>query len=120
MAGATLLGPSLGDLPDFLRYGDLSDAQRDELFRSIPESGAETVFEVRAPVAMVQVGRFALGASYTALGDHGVAKDVAELFLYGYETGRADYRAANTTGTRATFFDLAAGYGAELGGASWA
>jgi hypothetical protein len=38
-----------------------------------------------------------------------------ELFFDGYEEGRTDYRVGNTSGSRATYWDFAAGYGFAAG-----
>lgn len=114
-AGASVLGPSVTDLRDFIDYDNLSEARRRELLAEIPASGTSVDLDVRAPVFAVQVGNFGLGVSYGLLGEHTVGKDLVELFFEGFEQGRTDYQLGDTRGKRATFWDLAAGYGRQVG-----
>lgn len=117
-AGASVLGPDVEDLPDFLDYDNLSDARRQELLATIPASGTSADLDVRAPLAAVQVGNFGVGLSYGWMGEHTVGKDLVELFFEGYEQGRFDYQVGDTRGYRATFWDVAAGYGRQVGAVS--
>lgn len=116
--GASVLGPNVGDLPDFINFDDISDERRQELLDLIPESGTSVDLMMRAPVAAVQVGRFGVGLSYGLFGEHTVGKDLIELLFEGYEQGRFDYRVGNTVGTRGSYWDLTAGYGYRLGALS--
>lgn len=113
--GSSVLGPRVSDLPDFLDYGGLDDARRQELLASIPANGTAVDVVMRAPVAAVQVGTIGVAASYAWLGEHTVGKDLVELFFEGYEQGRTDYQVGNTVGTRASFWDIAAGYAQNVG-----
>jgi hypothetical protein len=113
--GASVLGPRVGDLPDFFEYRKLSDARRRELLATIPATGTSVDLDVRAPLVALQVGNVGLALSTNHLGEHTLGRDLVELFLEGYEMGRTDYRVGNTVGTRSSFWDLAVGYGREVG-----
>lgn len=113
--GSSVLGPDVSDLPDFLDYDNISQARRQELLATIPANGTSVDLDVRAPVAAIQIGNFGVSASYSWLGEHTIGKDLVELFFEGYEEGRTDYRVGNTVGTRASFWDIAAGYGRQVG-----
>lgn len=114
-AGATVLGPEVGDLRDFFNYDDLSAERRAELLAEIPAGGTALEGDVRAPLVTYQNGGFALGVAYGFLGTHTVGRDVVDLFLNGYQQGRTDYSVGDTRGSRATFWDFAAGYGRGVG-----
>jgi hypothetical protein len=118
-AGGFASGLPLRDLVDLARFDDLSDAERDALFARVPEAGVGAAFDVRAPLAAVQVGPVAVGLAYASFGGHGLSRDLVELFLYGYEEGRTDYGVEGTAGQRATFWDLALAYGRSTGPVSW-
>jgi hypothetical protein len=123
VAGVTASGFSMGlplrDFVDLVQWDDLDDAQRDDLFARVPEAGIGVGFDVRAPLVAVQVGPVAVGLAYSSFGDHGLSRDLVELFLYGYEEGRLDYGTEGTAGQRATYWDLAAAYGRSTGPVSW-
>ncbi|HEX8274675.1 MAG TPA: DUF5723 family protein [Longimicrobiaceae bacterium] len=114
-AGATVLGPEVGDLRDYFNYDDLSDERRAELLAEIPAGGTALEGDVRAPLVTYQNGGFALGVAYGFLGTHTVGRDVVDLFLNGYQQGRTDYSVGDTRGSRATYWDFAAGYGRGVG-----
>ncbi|MBV9773605.1 MAG: hypothetical protein JO040_06620, partial [Gemmatimonadetes bacterium] len=114
-AGATVLGPHLGDLPDILNYDDIEDSRKQEILNQIPASGSSLDVDVRAPLVTLQNRNFALGVAYGFLGSHSVDRDVVDLFFNGYTTGRRDYTVQNTRGSRATFWDFAAAYGRSVG-----
>ena len=114
-AGSTLLGLKLTDLPDLAQTTDLAQSRRDELLALVPASGTEVQYDVRAPLAVVQVGHFAVGVGYASIGEHSIGKDIVDLFLNGYQQGRTDYAVGNTVGSRKTFWDFAAGYGRRIG-----
>jgi hypothetical protein len=113
--GSSVLGAEVSDLPDFVNYDELTPERRDELLAKIPETGTSVDLVVRAPVASVQVGRIGVAVSYAWTGEHTIGKDLVELFLEGYDQNRTDYRIGNTVGTRASFWDLAAGYAERVG-----
>lgn len=116
---ATLLGLSFDDLADLADYHDLADARRDALFAKLPASGTEVRYDLRLPLAALQVGRVAVGVAYSSLGEHNVSKDLAELFLYGYEEGRLDYDVRDTEGRYLTFYDVALAVGGRAGPLRW-
>jgi hypothetical protein len=113
--GSSVLGPEVSDLPDFIRKDDQTAERRQELLATIPESGTSVDLVVRAPIASLSVGRIGVGLSYGWTGEHTLGKDLVDLFLLGFEEGRFDYSVGNTVGTRASFWDLAAGYAREVG-----
>ncbi|HEV2149398.1 MAG TPA: DUF5723 family protein [Longimicrobiaceae bacterium] len=114
-AGLNLLGPRVGDLPDFFNYDDLTDERKSELLAAVPASGTALEADVRAPLVTYQNGRLALGVAYGLRGEHTVGRDLVDLFLNGYQEGRTTYQVGNTRGRRATFWDFAAGYGTSAG-----
>lgn len=113
--GSSVLGPDVSDLPDFFDYDSQDPERRQELLAKIPENGTSVDLVMRAPVVAIQAGRFGLSASYAWLGEHTIGKDLVELFFEGFENGRTDYQVGNTVGTRASFWDFAAGYGRAVG-----
>lgn len=114
-AGASVLGPDVTDLPDFLDYDNLSEARRQELLAEIPASGTSFDLDVRAPIFALQVGNFGVGVAYGLMGEHAVGRDLVELFFEGFEEGRFDYSLDGTRGERVAFWDFTAGYGRQVG-----
>lgn len=117
-AGGTLLGVPLKRLRGFADYDELEMLERRDLLELIPSTGTEGTFAIRAPLAAFSSGPFALGIAYVGQGRHRLSRDVAELLLDGYEEGRSDYRIGDTSGERLSYWDLALGYGFEIGGLS--
>lgn len=113
--GSSVLGPDVSDLPDFFDYDSQNPERRQELLAKIPENGTSVDLVMRAPVASIQSGRFGVSASYAWLGEHTIGKDLVELFFEGVRSGRTDYTVGHTVGTRASFWDFAAGYGRNMG-----
>lgn len=113
--GTDILGPGFEDLPDLVEFDNIDDARRDEILASVPASGTELRYDVRAPLAALQVGHFAVGVAYGSVGAHSVGKDIVELIFHGYEDGRTDYSVGDTRGSRVTFWDFAAAYGRRFG-----
>jgi hypothetical protein len=113
--GGGTVGPTARDTWDILQSNKQLPARRAELLSLVPDEGMEFDLAVRAPLVAIQAGHLVLGASYGAVVDHSIGKDLVELFVEGFETGRTDYQVGNTTGSRATFFDFAAGYGRRVG-----
>lgn len=113
--GGTMLGPSVGDVPDLANFDDITEERSREILATIPASGTEFEYDVRVPVVAFSSGSFALGVSYGSIGEHSIGKDIVELIFDGYEEGRTDYSVGNTAGSRATFWDFAAGYGRRVG-----
>jgi hypothetical protein len=113
--GGGTVGPTVRDTWDILQSNKQFPARRAELLGLVPDEGMELDLAVRAPLVAIQAGHLVLGASYGAIVDHSISKDLVELFVEGFETGRTDYQVGNTTGSRATFFDFAAGYGRRVG-----
>jgi hypothetical protein len=113
-AGGTILGPSFQDLSDlYTAFDDGSSAE--EFLAKVPANGTEAQFDVRAPLATLQIGRVAVGVNYGSIGQHTVGRDVIELLVEGYEEGRSDYVVGNTAGSRLTYWDVALGYGQRVG-----
>ncbi len=113
--GTGFVGMRSGDLPDYIDYDDLEQPRRDELLSAVPASGLRTELDVRVPLFVVQRGRFAVGVAYGAVVEQTIGRDLVDLVLNGYQAGRTDYAVGNTVGTRATFLDVAAGYGRKVG-----
>lgn len=115
-ASGTLVGARFGEVPTL--FGDDAGPRRDEILDALPTWGAEARYDVRAPLGALQIGPFAVGVSYASMGSHSVGRDIVELLVKGYEESRTDYSVGNTSGSRATYYDLAASYGRELRGVS--
>ncbi|HLM67133.1 MAG TPA: DUF5723 family protein, partial [Longimicrobium sp.] len=113
-AGVGARGISLEQAADLVQYGDLEDAERDAIFAAVPAGGTGLDLAVRAPLAALQVRRFAASVSYTTLGSHTVNKSIVDLLLNGFDRNRT-YTINDTEGFRATFWDVAAGYGNRIG-----
>jgi len=113
--GSSVLGPRIADLPDFIRYDDLSEARRRELLATIPQAGTALDLDLRAPLFALQVGTVGLAVSHVILGEHTVGRDLVELFFEGYDPNRTDYRIGNTAGRLASYWDLALGHGRRVG-----
>ena len=111
----TLVGPRFGDLPDLKNYDDVSQQRRDELLARIPAAGTQVATELRAPLFVMQSRRVSLGVAYAMIGDHTVSKDLVDLILNDYDEGRTDYAVKNTSGRRASFWDVALGFGHAVG-----
>jgi hypothetical protein len=111
--GGTTLGPRFSD---FARLAlDEGDGDSQEVLDDISESGMETELHLRLPVAALQVGHVALGASYVAAASQTLDRDIVDLLINGYDYGRTDYRADHTHGWRATYLDFAVAYGRRVG-----
>jgi hypothetical protein len=113
--GGTLLGPGVRDVMDLIDFNDLTGERQEELLALIPSSGTQASYSIRAPVVALSSGGVGLGLSYVSLGSHTLSRDLAELFLRGYEDGRAHYSVGNTSGDRATYWDAALALGRDYG-----
>lgn len=113
--GGTLRGQTISDVRDLIGYDDLNQQERDELLAGIPQDGIALEGDVRAPFAAFQSGNFAVGVAYSVTGEHGVSRDVVELFVDGFDPSRRDYTVSGTDGRRASYLDFAAGYGRSVG-----
>lgn len=107
-------GLELGQVADLAQFDDLEQDERDALLADIPEGGTGLDLDVRAPLAALQMRRFAVSVSYGTLGSHTTNKSIVDLVLNGFDRERT-YTIDNTQGFRATFWDVAAGYGHRVG-----
>lgn len=114
-AGAELRGAAFGDLPDLADVDAVAQTRRDEILAGVPVSGVDAEVDVRVPIAAVQVNRVALGVSWAGLYRQNLGRDLVDLVLNGYETGRTNYSVGGTGGTRVSFLDFSAGYGRRVG-----
>jgi hypothetical protein len=113
--GGTLLGIRFGDIGDIRRYNQLSDAEARALLERVPSTGTVLEYDLTAPVAAFSAGRFAFGASYHTSGRQGIAYDLGELFLLGYEPGRVDFDVRSTTAERVGYWSFSAAHGRQVG-----
>lgn len=113
-AGIGTRGISVGQAVDLAQWGDLDDAERDAIFADIPAAGTGLDLDVRAPLAALQMRRFAASVSYATLGSHTVNRSIVDLLFNGFDRQKA-YTIDGTQGFRAAFWDLAAGYGNRIG-----
>jgi Family of unknown function (DUF5723) len=107
-------GLELGQVADLAQFDDLDQAERDALLADIPDGGTGLDVDLRAPLAALQIRRFAFAVSYGTLGNHTVNKSIVDLVLNGFDRGQT-YTIENTRGFRAAFWDIAAGYGHRVG-----
>jgi hypothetical protein len=113
-AGVGTRGISPGQAVDLAQWGDLTDAEQDAIFADIPAGGTGLDVDLRAPVAALQMRRFAASVSYGTIGSHTVNKSIVDLLFNGFDRNNT-YTIENTEGFRATFWDIAAGYGHRIG-----
>jgi hypothetical protein len=107
-------GVELGDLAELAQFDEMSQEERDALLADIPAGGTGLDLDLRAPVAALQMGRFAFGVSYGMVGSHTINKSIVDLVLNGFDADNT-YTIDNTQGFRAAFWDVAAGYGHRIG-----
>jgi hypothetical protein len=118
VVGETTVGLGFRDLWDMRRYDKLSASRKTELLSKVPSAGTAVDIDGRLPIVALSFGHTAVGAAYVVRTDHGVAKDIVDLFLNGYNQQRAlagNYTFPNTTGHRASYIDLAAAHGRRFG-----
>jgi hypothetical protein len=113
-AGVGTRGISPGQAVDLAQWGDLEDAERDAIFADVPDSGTGLDVDLRAPVAALQMRRFAASVSYGTIGSHTINKSIVDLLFNGFDRDKT-YTIDDTEGFRATFWDIAAGYGNRIG-----
>ncbi len=112
--GAATRGIDVGEFWDLVRYDQLDSGGRQSLLAAIPATGTGVDLEVRAPLAALQVRRFAFGIGYGIAGNHTVDRSIVDLVLNGFDRTRT-YSIDNTTGFRADYWDFAAAYGHRVG-----
>ncbi|HET7229279.1 MAG TPA: DUF5723 family protein [Longimicrobium sp.] len=115
--GADILGLSVNDVRDVINYDDQSDARKEEILDDIPAGGTDVRAEVRVPLVAAQIRHFAVGLSYTTLGNHTLQKDFVDLLLFGFQPlqrGIPSINLQQTQGFRASYVDVAAAYGRRL------
>lgn len=113
--GAGIDGAKFGDLADLLDAGGLDQGRKDQLLAGVPGSGLDGEMEIRVPIAAVQVNQFALGAAWTGIARQNLGRDLVDLVLNGYQSGRTDYSVGGTGGNAISFLDLSAGYARQAG-----
>lgn len=114
-AGAGVQGAGFGDLWDMADYDALAQPRRDQILARVPATGVNADVGVRVPIAAVQVNRVAVGVSWAASARQNVGRDLVDLVLNGYQSGRTDYSVGATGGTRLSFFDLSAAWARRAG-----
>lgn len=107
-------GVELEALGDLAQYDDLTPEEREALLADIPAGGTGTDLDLRAPVAALQMGRFAASVSYGMIGSHTVNRGIVDLVVNGFDRNKT-YTIEDTEGFRAAFWDIAAGYGNRIG-----
>lgn len=113
-AGVGTRGLSIGQAIDVAQWGDLDDAERDAIFADIPAGGTGLDVDLRAPLAALQMGRFAASVSYGTVGSHTTNKSIVDLLFNGFDRTKT-YTIDNTQGTRASYWDIAGAYGHRIG-----
>jgi hypothetical protein len=113
--GAGVDGAGFGDLADLLDADGLEQTRKDDLLAGVPTSGLDGEMEIRVPIAAVQVNQFAFGAAWTGLARQNLGRDLVDLVLNGYQSGRTDYSVGSTGGNSVSFLDLSAGYARQAG-----
>lgn len=113
--GAGIDGARFGDLADLMDVDALDQDRKDELLAGVPGSGLDGEMEIRVPIATVQVEQFALGAAWTGIARQNLGRDLVDLVLNGYQSGRTDYSVGGTGGNAISFLDLSAAYARRAG-----
>jgi hypothetical protein len=114
-AGAGVQGAGFADLWDLADYDALEQPRRDEILAGVPGSGADADVDVRIPLAAVQVKNVAVGLSWAGSARQNVGRDLVDLVLNGYQSGRTDYSVGNTGGKRLSYWDLSAAWARRAG-----
>lgn len=114
VVGAAVRGLTVSEFADLVRYDERTDAERQALVAAIPESGTGVDVEARAPLLALSIRRFAVGIGYGVVGNHTVNRSIADLVVNGFQPTRS-YSIENTTGFRASYWDVAAAYGHRVG-----
>lgn len=114
VVGAAVRGLTVAQFADLVRYDERTEAERQALVAAIPESGTGVHVEARAPLLALSVRRFAVGIGYGVIGSHTVNRSIADLVVNGFQPTRS-YTIENTTGFRASYWDVAAAYGHRVG-----
>lgn len=109
------VGTRLGQIPSLLNFDDWSQAEKDDFLAGVPAQGMNASVSLSVPIAAVQVRGFALGVSYTQQYRQNLGRDVVDLLVNGYQTGRTDYAVGNTSGGNASWYDASAAYGRRVG-----
>jgi hypothetical protein len=114
--GADVLGLGTGDIRDVIEYRKQSDERKQALLAKVPAVGTALNGDIRAPLVAAQVRHFAVGLSYKTLGGHSLDRDFLDLLFFGFQPqpGRYNITPQETRGFRATYWDVAAGYGRRL------
>jgi hypothetical protein len=113
--GADFGGLGMGDLKSLMHTRRLSDADRSRIMSLVPATGVSSTVDIRMPAVVLQDRRFALGVAYGSIVKQSMGRDIFDLVLNGYQEGRTDYSVGNTTGSRASYIDVAAGTGRKFG-----
>lgn len=113
--GAGVDGAGFGDLADLLDVDALDQPRKDALLAGVPGTGLDGEMEIRVPIAAVQVKQLAFGAAWTGMVRQNLGRDLVDLVLNGYQSGRTDYSVGSTGGTAVSFLDLSAGYARQAG-----
>jgi hypothetical protein len=114
--GADVLGLHVGDIVDIARKDQITDARKQEILARIPASGTELRADVRAPAVSGQFGPVAVGFAFNTVGSQTLDRDFVDLLLFGFQAqpGRYNITPQETQGFRASYWDLALGYGHRL------
>jgi hypothetical protein len=113
--GGTLVGIRFGDIGDIRNYNRLTPEEARAILDRAPASGTVLEYDLTAPVAAFSAGRFAFGATYHTSGRQGLAYDLGELFLLGYEPGRVDFDVRDTQADRIGYWSFSAAHGRRVG-----
>jgi hypothetical protein len=105
-----------GDVMDMLtNYKNMDEARRQEILAGIPDDGTNIDVQMVLPGFSAQFGRVMFGLTKGFHVEHGLGKDLVELFFEGYESGRTNYVVGNTAGSWTEWWDAAVGYGMRFG-----
>jgi hypothetical protein len=113
--GGTVVGIRFGDIGDIRSYNRLTPEEARAILARAPATGTVLEYDLTAPVAAFSAGRFAVGATYHTSGRQGLAYDLGELFLLGYEAGRVDYDVRDTRADRIGYWSFSAAHGRRVG-----
>jgi hypothetical protein len=115
-AGADVLGLGIDDVADLVDYDNQTDLRKQQILASVPATGTEVRGDLRLPAVSGQIGPFAAGFAFNTVASHTIDRDFVDLLLFGFQPqpGRYNITPQETQGFRASWWDLAVGYGRRL------
>jgi hypothetical protein len=109
------VGTRMGQVPGMRHFNQWSEEEKSSFLAGIPGQGMNARLNLSVPLIAIQSRRVAVGMAYTQWFEENIGRDVMDLLVNGYQPGRTDYAVGNTGGRNASWLDLSAAYGRQLG-----